>query len=104
MAKLIKNHIPHPKYEVYRCVTLNRNFDDVDGVAVESYLFRVKLYLIFAEGKVYTFYDPSSWIDTVNLMRDSGTCCSTFTHDIFCSPTDHRDIYKEIMDYVSKTD
>lgn len=59
-------------------------------------LYRVKLYMVFSDGKTYTFLNSSDWIDNVNLMRESGCSCSTFTHDLIVSPTHHPEIFNEI--------
>lgn len=109
MGSLTKSYrVDHPKYEVSRCSTVNRmfSFDDTNRPSFkgeELFIYRVTLYLIFSAGHVYTLYNPSDWIENINLMRESGSSCSSFTHDIFVSATEHPDIYKEIRDYVSAT-
>lgn len=102
MAVIKYRPLPHPVYEVYLCRTMNRIYEVDSDCAVDAFLFRIKIYLIFSDCRVYTFFNQSDWIDNVNLMRECGSSCSTFTHDIYVSPTSHPDIYKEIRDYVSK--
>lgn len=86
MAKSI--NVPNnSQYEVYPVKTMHDNIK----------CYRVKVYLIFSEGKTYTFYNPKDWIDNVNLMRESGCSCSTFTHDIIVGPTHHPEIYDDIQ-------
>lgn len=97
MARLnTVKRIDHPYYEIYEV----RNINDTPNFKI----YRVKLYLIYADGKTYTLYNQADWIDNLNLMRESGTYCSSFTHDIYVSPTSHRDIYDDINYYVSKAD
>lgn len=101
----LKSRITHPKYEVYKCETQSRMFDTDSSnppsfLGKELYLFRVKLYLIFADGRVYTFFNPQDWVDNCCLMRENGTFCSTFTQDIYVSSTSHPDMYDEICPYV----
>ena len=92
MASLTKVHrVDHPKFEAYRCHNVNGFIG-----------FRVKLYLIYDCERVYTFYNPSDWIDNVNLMRENGTQCTTFTHDVIVTPTHMHLIYNEIIKYVSE--
>lgn len=90
MALIKCRPIPHPIYEVYESRSMH------DSVK----LFRIKLYLIFADGRVFTMFNQSDWIDNVNLMRESGTHCSTFTHDLIVSPTHHSDLFNDILQYV----
>lgn len=97
--------IPHPIYEVYECMTLNRIIDVKDGVPVHASLYRVKLYLIFSEGRVYTFYNPSDWVDNFHMIRECSTSASTFTHDLYVSPDSHPEIYNDIRNVLtSNTD
>lgn len=92
MASLSKvKRVLHPIYEAYRC-------ENVNGFIG----YRVKLYLIFDGERVYTLYNPSDWIDNVNLMRENGTQCYTFTQDIIVTPTSMHDIFRSINDYVSE--
>lgn len=92
MAALSKvKRVEHPKYEAYRC-------ENVHGFIG----YRVKLYLIYDCERVYTMYNSSDWIDNVNLMRENGTQCYTFTQDIIVTPTHMHSIFNEIFSYVSE--
>lgn len=85
--------VEHPIYEAYKVNNINGFIG-----------YRVKLYCIFADNRVYSVFNQSDWIDNVNLMRENGTACSTFTHDIYVTPTQHFDIFSSIRDYVSASD
>lgn len=91
----INSRVYHPKYEVYRCNTLNDE---------PNYrLYRVKIYCIFCNGSVFTVFNQPDWIDNALLMRESGDSCSTFTHDIYVSPMSHPEMYNDIDSYVSQS-
>ena len=101
---MTNKRVPNPVYEVYKCKTMNCIYEVEDGVCVDAFLYRVKLYLIFCDDRVYTFFNPTDWVDNFQLMREGGSSCSTFTHDIMVSPDSHRDIYDHIRLYVSSSD
>ena len=93
MAKLIA--IPNEsKYEVYPVKFMH---DNIKG-------YRIKVYCIFSEDRIYTLFNPTDWIENVNMMREAGSSCSTFTHDIIVTPTHHPEIFAEIDKYVSASD
>ena len=93
MALMSKvKRVEHPKYEVYRC-------ENVNGFIG----FRIKLYLIYDCERVYTLYNPSDWIDNVNLMRENGIQLYTFTQDIIVTPIHMHSIYNEIISYVPES-
>lgn len=93
MAWITKSkRVEHPIYEVYRC-------DNVNGFIG----YRVKLYLIFDGKRVYTLYNSSDWIDNINLMRENGTQCYSFTQDIIVTSTHMHDIYNSIIQHVYKS-
>lgn len=92
MAKLGSyKRVDHPKYDATQCGNVNGFIG-----------YRVTLYLIYDCERVYTFYNSSDWVDNVNLMRECGSQCSTFTHDVIVTPTHMHSIFKEIHDYVSE--
>ena len=81
------------KYEVY---PVKFQHDSIKG-------YRVKLYCIFSDDRIYTLFNPKDWIDNLNMMRESGSSCSSFTHDIIVTPTHHPEIFNDIDQYVSKS-
>ena len=65
--------------------------------------FFVKLFLIFSDDITYTLYSQAEWIDNINLIRESGYSCTSFTYDLLVTPTQHPNIYLDINRYVSET-
>ena len=89
MALRTVKHIDHPKYDVRRVTSVNGFVG-----------YCIKLYLIFADAHVYTLFTQDQWIEQLNLIRESGTACTSFTHELIVTPTHHWDIYNEILPYV----
>lgn len=79
----------------FRKVTLGEEFT-VNG-------YWVTLYCFFDGDKVHHFFTQADYLDNMLLAQEMGYHCSPFYKDILVTPIYHREIYYEILEYVSHT-
>lgn len=66
-------------------------------------IFRVRLYCLFDGNITYSFFHQHIMLDHYNEALKRGCDVSCFVHSIIVTPFKFKNIFKEISDYVSRS-